>query len=178
MKKGNQSLAEQKLREVENGLVNIITRLGYMKGRSTKNSKVTAYIFVRREATQKLLRELTGYSLGTISTTLRSLEKIGFVHKYQDPESREYRYKLDNALAQAGSQSMTNIFEYFCQLKEFLQEVKPKLGQLGLSDKRGFENINSFVIGMDKLLPAIEQAMRKIAMPIVDDKGEEGQTGW
>lgn len=175
--KQSHTLAEQNLKDVENRLVEILTRLGYLKGRSSKSAKVTAYILVRREATQKLLRELTGYSLGTISTTLQSLEKIGFVHKHRDPESRGYRYKLDEALAQAGSRSMINLFEYFSQLKEFLQEIKSKLDQSHLSDRRGFENINNFVTGMNILLPSIEEAMRKVAMPIVGVEEEEGEVG-
>lgn len=174
MKKNNISSAEQKLREVETKLVDIVTSFGYLKGRSSKSAKVTAHMSIRREITQKLLRELTGYSLGTISNTLQSLEKMGMVSKHQDPESREYHYEIDENFAQTGSRSMNNIFEYFSQLKEFLQEIKTELGQPHLSDKRGFKNIHQFVTKMDNLFPAIEQVMLKISILTADVKDGSG----
>ena len=90
MQTNNHTTAEQKLREIENKLVDTITSLSYLKGRSPKHAKITAHIYIRRKVTQKQLRELTGYSLGTISNTLQSLEKMGTIHKTQDPQTKEH----------------------------------------------------------------------------------------
>ena len=171
MKPNNPTTAKQKLREIENKLVDIITSLGHLKGRSSKNAKISAYIYIRRKATQKLLRELTGYSLGTISNTLQSLEKMGIVHKTQDPDSREYTYELEGPRAQSGTRSMSSIFEYLSQLKEFLKEIKVKLDQTHLSNKKGYENVNQFINKMDDVFPAMEQAMREVSTQILDEYG-------
>jgi len=71
---------EKKLRTVEKRLVDLLTNAGYLKGRSRKFSEITAHIYIHREVTQRLLRKLTGYSLGTISAALQTLEKQGVVH--------------------------------------------------------------------------------------------------
>ena len=173
MKPNNPTTAEQKLIEIENKIVNTITSLSYLKGRTPKHAKITAHIYIRRKATQKQLRELTGYSLGTISNTLQSLEKIGTIHKTQDTQTKEYNYELEGTIAQSGSRSVTNIFEYFSQQKKFLKEIKVKLDQPHLSNKKGYENVNQFVNKMDNVFPAIEQATQKILTQLSDEDGSE-----
>jgi DNA-binding transcriptional regulator GbsR (MarR family) len=158
--------AEQKLKEIENKLVDIITNLSFLKGRQPKISKIIALTYLHRKTTQKQLRELTGYSLGTISTTLQSLEKMGIVHKTQDPQTREYNYELEGTLAQPGSRSVTNIFEYFAQQKQFLKKTKTKLAQPDLSNKKGYQELSEFVNKMDAIFPAIEKSTQKILMQV------------
>jgi DNA-binding transcriptional regulator GbsR (MarR family) len=158
--------AEQKLKEIENKLVDIITNLSFLKGRQPKISKIIALTYLHRKTTQKQLRELTGYSLGTISTTLQSLEKMGIVHKTQDQQTREYNYELEGTLAQPGSRSVTNIFEYFAQQKQFLKKTKTKLAQSDLSNKKGYPELSEFVNKMDAIFPAIEHATQKILLQV------------
>jgi DNA-binding transcriptional regulator GbsR (MarR family) len=167
------SPVEHKLRDIENRLVDIITGLGHLKGRSLKNAKITAHILIRREANQKLLRELTGYSIGTVSTILQSLEKMGTLKKHKDPVSKEYHYELDSGFAHAGSRSMSNIFDYFSQLEEFLKKIKIRLSQPHLSKKQGFENLNQFVNNMNRTFPAIKNTIQKIQLPTVITKEEK-----
>ena len=162
MKPDNHQTAEQTLKDIENKLADIITSLSHLKGRTTKHSKITAHIYIHKKATQKQLRELTGYSLGTISTTLQSLEKMGIINKTQDPKTREYNYELEGTIAQPGSRSVGNIFEYFAQQKKFLKEIKVKLNQPHLSNKKGYENLNQFINKMTEVFPAIEKATQKI----------------
>jgi DNA-binding transcriptional regulator GbsR (MarR family) len=153
---------EQKLGEIENKLVNIITNLSFLKGRQPKISKIIALTYLHRKTTQKQLRELTGYSLGTISNSLQSLEKMGIIRKTQDPQTREYNYELEGTIAQPGSRSVTNIFEYFTQQKQFLKKIKTKLAQPHLSNKKGYEQVSEFVNKMEDIFPAIENATQKI----------------
>jgi len=167
----NSLTAEQKLRETENKLVNIITSLSYLKGRSTKTAKIIAHIYIRRKATQKLLREITGYSLGTISNTLKFLEKIGIIHKTQDPQTREYIYEFEGTIGQSGSRSIVSTFEYFSQLEEFLKKTKLKLDQPHLSNKKGFENVNQFINKMSDVFSAMEQTIQKVLTPLLDENG-------
>lgn len=168
MKTNNASTTEQKLREIENKLVDIITSLSYLKGRSTKTAKIIAHIYIHRKATQKLLRELTGYSLGTISNTIKSLETMGIIYKTQQSETREYIYKLEGTLPQSGSRLISSTFEYLSQLEEFLKKVKIELDQPYLSNKKGFENLNEFVNKMDDIFPAVQQTIQKVLTPLLD----------
>jgi DNA-binding transcriptional regulator GbsR (MarR family) len=154
--------AQQKLKEIENKLLDILTDLSFLKGRQPKTSKIIGLIYLNRNITQKKLRELTGYSLGTISTNLQSLENMGIIHKTQDPQTREYNYELEGTIAQPESRSVSNIYEYFSQQKEFIKQTKTKLAQPHFSNKKGYENVKDFIDKMDKIFPAIEHSVQKI----------------
>jgi len=161
--------AEQKLKEIENKLADTITNLSFLKGRQPKTSKIIALIYLHRKTTQKQLREITGYSLGTISTNLQSLEKMGIIRKTQAPQTREYNYELEGTIAQPGSRSVTNIFEYFSQQKDFIKQIKTKLAQPHLSNKKGYENVNEFINQMDAIFPAIEHSIQKILTQLSEE---------
>jgi len=173
MKPNNSPTAEKQLRETENKLVDIITSLSYLKGRSIKTAKIIAHFYIRRKATQKLLREITGYSLGTISNTLKFLEKMDIIHKTQNSQTREYIYEFKGPIAQSGTYSTGNTFEYLAQLEEFIKKTKLKLDQPHISDKKGFENVNQFVNKMSDIFPAIEKTIQKVFTPLYT-KTEEG----
>lgn len=170
-----QTTAERKLKEIENKLVDIISSLGYLKGRTPKHAKISSLIYINKKATQKLLRERTGYSLGTISHILQSLEKMGIIQKTQDQQTREYIYKLEDTITQPGSPAVTNIFEYFSKQKEFLKKIKTRLEQPHLSNKKGYGTLNEFVNKMDNIFPAMEHATQKILKQISNGKGSGQQ---
>jgi DNA-binding transcriptional regulator GbsR (MarR family) len=166
--------AEQKLKTIDHKLVDIITNLSFLKGRQPKTSKIIALIYLHRKTTQKQLREFTGYSLGTISTTLQSLENMGIIHKTQAPETREYTYELEGTIAQPGSRSVTNIFEYFAQQKQFLKKTRTKLAQPKLANKKGYEEVMEFVTKMEAIAPATERAIQKLVKQLADtDRSEQ-----
>jgi len=163
--KPKQPCAEEKLQKIENQLVDIITSLSFLKGRSTKTARTIAYIYIYRKVTQKKLRELTGYSLGTVSNTLQTLEKMGSLNKTQNQKTREHTYTLEGMLPQSGSRSVSNIFDYFDQLKKFLKKTKNKLDQPSFSNKKGFEEVNQFVIKMSGVFPTMEQVIQETMTP-------------
>ena len=150
---------EQQLRDIESELVQIITNMGSLKGRSNKIAKISAYIAIRKKVTQKLLRELTGYSLGSVSSSLQSLEKLGLVKKQKDSTSREYLYIYDQNYAEPQSRSLGNVFEYFVQLENFLVKIEDKLNQPGFEEKSGYNSIKSFVDNMKALFQGVRIAL-------------------
>ncbi|PVX26159.1 MAG: hypothetical protein CW691_02230 [Candidatus Bathyarchaeum sp.] len=156
------STAEQKLREIENKIADTITSLSTLKGRTKKHARITALLYIYKKTTQKQLREITGYSLGTISNNLQSLEKLGIIRKTTDPQTREYIYELEGSISQPGSRSLTNIYEYFAQQKQFLKKIKTKLDKPDMSNKKGYKSITEFVNQMEMMFPAIENSMQTI----------------
>ena len=150
---------EQKLREIESELVQIITSMGYLKGRSNKIAELAAYITIRKEITQRLIRELTGYSLGSVSSTLQSLENMGLVKKQKDPKSREYLYVYDQSYTEPQSRSLGNVFEYFDQLERFLAGIEERLNQPRFKEKKGYDSIESFVENMRAFFERVREAL-------------------
>ena len=154
-----QETIPEQLKEIEKSLVEIITSMGYLKGRSKKMAKIAAYITIRQEVTQKLLREITGYSLGSVSSALQSLEDIGFIKKIENSNSREYIYKYETNYTQPQSKSMLNVLNYFSQLERFLTAIEKKLDKPGFKEKKGYKNIKNFINTMNALFPAVKQTL-------------------
>jgi len=168
MKNSKNSSLEEKFRAVEHRLAEIIADFGYLKGRPAKTSEVMAHIQIRQEVTQKQLRELTGYSLGTVSAALQELEQWGFVSRHASPNSREYSYSLNGTLPQVLSKSMTGFQEYLSQTSGFLKEVEAKLCNQSLSEKQGYSSLRRFLDEMNVLIPAYEHILQKFQITPLD----------
>jgi len=178
MKSSETTLGEERLRSIERKLVEIVANFGYLKGRSTKTSQVMAYIYIRQEVTQQQLRELTGYSLGTISAALQDLEALGVVSKHSSPGSRSYIYRLAGPLSQVLSQSMTGFQEYLTQINDFLKEIEVKLDNPSLSKKQGYSHLKSFLDEMNVLIPAYRHILQKFQATRLDSSHKQaGATG-
>ncbi|MBN1244297.1 hypothetical protein JXA31_01735 [Candidatus Bathyarchaeota archaeon] len=177
MKRSKNALSEERFDIIERRLVEIIANFGYLKGRSAKTAEVTAYIYIRREVTQQLLRELTGYSLGTISAALQDLEKFGVASKHASPDTRGYIYRLAGTPSQVLSRSMTDFQAYLSQTSSFLEEVEAKLSKPSLSKKHGYSSLRSFLDEMNILIPAYEHILQKFqATPLSAGKKRAGET--
>ena len=159
----HQETPAQKLRDIENHLVEIITSMGQLKGRSDKMAKLAAYITIHGEVTQKFLREITGYSLGTVSSSLQILEKMGFVRIYKDSNSREYLYRYEESYTQSQSKSMMNVLEYLRELDEFLSQMEAKLDKPRLKGKEGYKDVKEFIENMRRLFSVVEEAISKFS---------------
>jgi DNA-binding transcriptional regulator GbsR (MarR family) len=173
--KQNSTTAEKKLKNIENKIADIITSLSTLKGRTNKHARITALLYIYKKATQKQLREITNYSLGTISNTLQSLEQIGIIHKTRDSQTREYTYELEGSIITPGSKSLTNIYEYFSQQKQFLKKIKTKLHNPKLSNKKGYSDVTEFVNKMEKAFPSMENALQNTLNQLRNQKEEEMQ---
>jgi DNA-binding transcriptional regulator GbsR (MarR family) len=169
--------SEEKFRAVERSLVEIISDFGYLKGRSSKTSTVMAYVYIRGEATQQLLRELAGYSLGTVSAALQDLEQLGFVSKRASPNSRGYVYSLAGTFSQVMSRSMTGFQDYLSETRGFLKEVETKLHEKSLSEKSGYKSLKRFLDEMNVLIPAYQHILQKYQAAPSSRKKEDTTNG-
>lgn len=174
MKSSKKTRSEEQFGAIERRLVEIIANFGYLKGRSAKTAEVTAYIYIRQEVTQQLLRELTGYSLGTISAALQDLEKAGVVSKHASPDARGYIYRLAGTPSQVLSRSLTDFQGYLSQTSSFLKEVKAKLSKPSLSSKQGYNEVRCFLNEMNVLIPAYEHILQKFQTVPLDASKERG----
>lgn len=176
MKNSKNAPSEEQLGLIERKLADIIANFGYLKGRSAKTSEVLAYIYIRQEVTQQLLRELTGYSLGTVSAALQDLEKLGVVSRHASPNARGYIYRLAGTPSQVLSRSMADFPAYLSQTSRFLEEVEAKLSKLSLSKKQGYSNLRRFLDEMNVLIPAYQHILRKFqAAPLGAGKKRVGE---
>jgi DNA-binding transcriptional regulator GbsR (MarR family) len=172
MKSNKKAFSEERLRLIEQRLVEIIANFGYLKGRSAKISEVMAYMYIRQEVTQQLLRELTGYSLGTVSAVLQDLEKLGVVSKHPSLDARGYVYRLAGTPSQVLSRSMADFQGYLSEISGFLKEVEAKLSKLSLSKKQGYSSLRRFLDEMNILIPAYQKVLQKFQTTRLDSRQE------
>ena len=152
---------EEQLEAIERKLATIIANFGYLKGRSAKTTEVMAYIYIRQEATQQLLRDLTGYSLGTISAALHDLENLGAISKHPNSNSREYVYRLTGTPSQLMSRSMNDFQIYLSKISRFLKAANAKLSKPSFSKKQGYNTLRRFLDEMNILVPAYQHVLQK-----------------
>ena len=152
-------------RDIEKKLIKIITEMSYQKGRGSKFSIIAAYAYVRESVTQKILQDLTGFSRGTISTSLAKLVQDKVLQKKYNSESREYIYQIKGTLGSILGSSTANFEGYFSKILDKLNEVESKLNQEGMKTKQGHKNLQDFIEQMKILMPAYEFVMKKYQVP-------------
>ncbi|MFW9785814.1 MAG: hypothetical protein ACFFFB_26250 [Candidatus Heimdallarchaeota archaeon] len=118
---------------------------------------------IHRRLTQKQLRELSGFSLGTISKKLRTLAGLGIVKKKKIPNSNEWVYILQPDVYQAVADSS---WEQFEKISEFLNEKLLELEKF--EDNNGFtiltERIKELLVTFN-LIQKIWNDIRKYLFP-------------
>ena len=154
--------AEMELRAIEKRLVEIIVNLGYFKGRSRRTSEILAYLYIHNKVTQKMLRKATGYSLGTVSNTLKELRQLGLIRESRNPEGRERLYELVVPLSQQLAYYSIAMNRYFHEWNEFLEKLENELRKNHIAKKKGAEEIRHFINKMRVVISVTADAMRRL----------------
>ena len=148
--------------------------LGYFKGRSRRTSKILAYFYIYNKVTQKVLREATGYSLGTVSNALKELRQLGLVRKSRGPERRECLYETVTPISQQLAHYSEAMNRYFHEWNEFLQQLENELLQNQIAQKKGVERIRKFINKMRVVIRAAADAIRILQFTIPESQQEVG----
>ncbi len=154
--------AEMELRTIEKRLVEVIVNLGYFKGRSRRTSEILAYLCIYNKVTQKMLRKATGYSLGTVSNTLKELRQLGLIRESRDPKGRERLYELVVPLSQQLAYYSVAMNRYFHEWNEFLEQLENELRKNYIARKKGAEEIRHFINKMRVVISITADAMGRL----------------
>ncbi len=161
--KSKSHIYEGKVRVYEKRLIEILVDAGKVKGQNAVFGSIIGYLLLHENLTQTQLKELTGFSKGAISQTLKVLSSVPAIKKEPLEGAREYIYALGVNMADIAS----NIGSYKSESNElaikFLQSKVQELDKY--KDKRGYdilskrvtEMINFFEYNV-KLLEKIKEA--------------------
>ena len=132
-------LFEGKIREYEKRLVDIVKEFGKGKGQTDTFSTVISYLlFHENGLTQQQLRELTGFSAGSISNTLKIFDRA--LVKSLIKGTRTYRYSLSipgGNFAELALRTSILKKETNDEAIEFVQEKLDALNRNTLHNKKG-----------------------------------------
>jgi DNA-binding transcriptional regulator GbsR (MarR family) len=156
--------AEIEIRAIEKRLVEMIANLGYFKGRSRRTSQILAYLTIRNRVKQKTLREATGYSLGTVSNTLKELRELGLVRESREPGGRERLYELVVPLSQHLGHYSTAMNQYIHEWNEFLEQLDNELQKNHIAKKKGAKEIRNFINKLRVVLSVTANAMHRLQL--------------
>lgn len=132
---------EDKIREYELQLINFALAIGKRRGQSPIITKLLTYLLIHEQLTQKQLKELTGFSIGSISTHLTAMMSMGFIDKRFIPGTHTNTYFLKIDLGQNLSNLKKMSLSYLNQAREFLKSKREDLNKIIDKKKEGLEII-------------------------------------
>ncbi len=152
-----------KIRDYEKTLIKFFLDIGKNKDTPAKIQEILGYLIIHDKLSQSNLKELTGYSTGTISTTLGSLIELGVVQKERIERSNKYLYSMVGDLQKIFETSSDVSIEQFTIISKY---IEGKLNELDeYKDQEGYENLftqlNVVLEGYKKVMQ-ITPAMTKV----------------
>jgi DNA-binding transcriptional regulator GbsR (MarR family) len=111
IKNDQDQLFDEKLKKYEEKLVAFFTDIGEQKRVNPKFLKMSSFLFIHKKLTQKQLKELTGFSTGTISTFLSVMLGTEFFEKELIPGTHTYLYRYKGDLEDLTSHIYIDIKE-------------------------------------------------------------------
>lgn len=144
--KNKSHIYEGKVRVYEKRLIEILVDAGKIKGQNAVFASIIGYLLLHGSLTQAQLKELTGFSKGAISQSLKILSRVPAIKKEPLEGTREYLYILGVNMADIAS----NIGSYKSESNElaitFLQSKVQELDKY--KDKSGYDLLSKRVIEM------------------------------
>jgi len=123
---------EGKIKQYERVLVDYLIDSGKAKSADPKLQLLLGYLGIHKILTQKQLRELTGYSLGSISKKLKFLIDESVVKKERIENTNENAYLIDERIYEStGNLSFTIFPEMKTYMEKKIEELKKYEGQRG-----------------------------------------------
>ena len=149
-----------KVRVYEKRLIEILVDAGKIKGQSAVFGSIIGYLLLHESLTQTQLKELTGFSKGAISQSLKVLSSVPAIKKEPLEGTREYIYALGVNMTDIAS----NIGSYKSESNElaikFLQNKVQELAKY--KDKSGYEILSKRVTEMINFFEYNVKVLEKI----------------
>jgi len=144
-----------KIKDYEKTLIKFFIDIGKNKDTPAKVTRILGYLIIHNKLSQSNLKELTGYSMGTISTTLGNLIELGVVQKERIASSNKYLYSTIGDLPKIFETSSEVSIEQFILIIKFIEN---KLNEL--EEFRGKEGYSNLQTQINVLLAGFKKVMK------------------
>jgi len=152
-----------KIKDYEKTLIKFFIDIGKNKDTPAKIQEILGYLIIHDKLSQSNLKELTGYSSGTISVVLGNLVELGVVQKERIASSNLYLYSKVGDLPKMFETSSEVSIEQFTLISKFMENKLNELEEY--KGKKGYANlrnqINVLLDGFKKVME-IAPSMTKI----------------
>ena len=140
--------------KIEKEIVEYLVNSPLYSTRNEITSRILIYIILRKEITQNLLKNLTGYSSGKISQELNNLVESGMILKKKIPGIRKKVYTFES-VEQISTARIKNVIAVMVKWQKELDKMKSEMitKQNKLANMNGYYNILKVI---DFYLPTIK----------------------
>jgi len=155
-------LFSDKLRKYEDNLVKFLLDIAESKRVNPKISTISSYLLIHGKLTQKELKHLTGFSMGSISTFLIVMIGIEAFKKERIPHTHTFTYSFSGNLEDLTTKGLEITLSSFSSLKSYFENKKKELNKLIDQSKEGAKHLLQRI---DELLEIFE--VYKVLFPII-----------
>ena len=145
---------DRNVRKIEKEIVDYLIQSPLYSTRNEITSRILLYIIFRKEITQNVLKNLTGYSSGKISEELNNLVDSGMIIRKKIPGIRKKVYTFES-VEQISTTRVKNIITALLKWEGELDKMKNEMetNRSKLEKMNGYSNILNVI---DFYLPAIK----------------------
>jgi len=151
--KDQKGLFSDKLRKYEDKIVEFFIDIGTRKRVNPKILQISSYLLIHGSLTQRELKELTGLSMGTISTFLSVMIGADRFQKERIPKTHTYKYSYSGNLDELTIRGIDIMINSLTSMGVYLNSKKKQLKELDEQDKKGAEHLSQRI---DELLDIFE----------------------
>ncbi len=146
-------LFNEKFRKYEEKLVAFLLDISQIKRVNPKISIISSYLLIHEKLTQKELKELTGFSMGSISTLLSVMTGTEAFKKERIIHTHTYTYSFSGNLEDLTTKGYEIALSSFSSFERFLKNKKKELNILIEQSKEGAEHLSQRI---EELLESFE----------------------
>lgn len=173
----NESLSnhklEGKLKDFEKDLVEFFSDLTEENPKGNTYTDIVAYLFIHRKLTQKQLKELTGFSLGSISNILSILENTEVIEKKPVLINRKKRKVRVNTYSLGNNKdlflkSQRSRLTSASRAYQFILSKKEELDKFKSQNKKGYQVLSSRIEEILRFLENISILVKYFTEPYLN----------
>lgn len=129
---------QKRIREIEKEIIDFLVKIGEQRYLTPKFSIIFGYLIIHRVLSQSELSDLTGYSIATVSNTLRLMLSLNLASKRLRPNSHEYEYYIFGENTSLTPQSSKFKLESVQQGLDFFSNKKQQIEKSNLKERKGY----------------------------------------
>ena len=146
-------LFDSKLRKYEDNLVELLLDIAQQKRVNRKLSTISSYLLIHERLTQKELKELTGFSMGSVSTFLSVMTGTGAIQKERIPHTHTFMYSIYGKLEILTTRAIEVALRSLDSIGLFLKNKNEILKKLIGQSKKGAKHLSQRI---DELIESFE----------------------
>ncbi|NVM19141.1 MAG: hypothetical protein HWN80_15610 [Candidatus Lokiarchaeota archaeon] len=156
-----------KIKNYEEQLIDFFVDIGESKRQTRTISIISGYLMIHGRLTQEQLKELTGFSLASISINLNALISLGLVDKQLIKGTHKFIYAFTEDYLQIVEAKSIMTLDVVESLSKFIEQINKDL-----ENRKNEDGYELFSIRLQELLDFLNQ-IKKLALMIKEFKIKE-----